>query len=208
MLHCFSTFLWVRSLAFTLITPSDMSVSLLLIAQDHDGTVLACSFSSDDKLAVSCSATETWVWQAFPPVHRLHQLHPASGAGGRTLRPGRKWPNVVSLLTINLSVQFIHCSCVSKIKPKKSSHSGRFYMGKPTKDGQLTLDILILLYHNLEWDSIRPTRRKALIDFYFWLKKIKIWCKVLKSENALLLQLWLSLFSIKKVVFINNLKME
>ena len=91
MLHCFSTFLWGRSLAFTLITPSDLSVSLFyLIAQDHDGTVIACSFSSDDKLAVSCSATETWVWQAFAPVHRLHQLHPASGAGGRTLRPGRK----------------------------------------------------------------------------------------------------------------------
>ena len=74
-----------RSLAFTLITPSDLSVSLFyLIAQDHDGTVIACSFSSDDKLAVSCSATETWVWQAFAPVHRLYQLHPASGAGGRT----------------------------------------------------------------------------------------------------------------------------
>ena len=94
-------------------------------------------------------------------------------------------------------------------KTKKSSHSGRSYVGKPKKDGQRTLDILILLYRNLEWDSNRPTQRKALIDFYFWLKKkIKIWCKVLKSENTFLLQLWLSLFSIKKVVFINNLKME
>ena len=85
MLHYFSTFMCGCSFAFTLITPSDLSVSLFyLIAQDHDGTVIACSFSSDDKLAVSCSATETWVWQAFAPVHRLYQLHPASGTGGRT----------------------------------------------------------------------------------------------------------------------------
>ncbi|KAL9969786.1 hypothetical protein ACROYT_G022043 [Oculina patagonica] len=48
---------------------------------NHNHSVQECTFSSDDRLAVSCSATETWVWQAQQPVHRLHRLHPASGTG-------------------------------------------------------------------------------------------------------------------------------
>lgn len=48
---------------------------------NHNSPVQECTFSNDNRLAVSCSLTETWVWQAQSPVHRLHRLHPASGNG-------------------------------------------------------------------------------------------------------------------------------
>ncbi|XP_015769430.1 PREDICTED: uncharacterized protein LOC107347949 [Acropora digitifera] len=49
---------------------------------NHVGTVQYCTFSSNGRLAVSCSETENWVWQACEPVQRLHQLRPASDGSG------------------------------------------------------------------------------------------------------------------------------
>lgn len=64
------------------------------------GTVQDCSFSSNGKLAVSCSETETWVWRAHEPVQRLHQLFPASG--------GKITSRTLSYFALKLQVLHVH----------------------------------------------------------------------------------------------------